>query len=169
MAGKPQGGRAARNSSKNRLRNRGAMGQVTYPRPAVSNYRFPKNRRVTSSRDFTRILRRGGCAADGTLVVFGMQHASSTNNSPAPSRLGITVPKKVGSAPVRNRWKRLIREAYRTQPDAFPIGFDWIVRPKKGAHPDWRLIHQGLPRLASKAARRCLQAAARPDQGKTSR
>jgi len=141
--------------------------RLTYPK--VTGYHFPRSRRVVSSQDFTRILRRGGCAADGTLVVFAMQQLSPAGASAATSRLGITVPKKAGTAPVRNRWKRLIREAYRTQPNAFPEGFDWIVRPKKGSQPDWRLIRDGLPRLASKAARRCQQSVGRPAGGNSRR
>jgi ribonuclease P protein component len=43
------------------------------------------------------------------------------------SRLGITVTKKVGSAVVRNRAKRLVREAYRHLPGLLPGGIDMVV------------------------------------------
>jgi ribonuclease P protein component len=48
-------------------------------------------------------------------------------------RLGITVTKKVGPAPLRNRWKRRIRESFRLGPahwvEASGLDFVWIVRP----------------------------------------
>jgi ribonuclease P protein component len=51
----------------------------------------------------------------------------------APSRLGVTVTKKVGTAVRRNRVKRLVREAFRLCPDLLPSGVDLVVIAKDGA------------------------------------
>ena len=49
------------------------------------------------------------------------------------SRLGITVTKKYGDAHQRNRFKRLVREAFRLSYPQFQGYFDIIVRPRSQA------------------------------------
>lgn len=109
---------------------------------------FSKTDRIVSSDDFTVALRAGHCAADGTLVVFAVPSGEQR------TRIGITIPKRTGCAVVRNRWKRLIRESFRTQRGRIPTGFDFVVRPKKGAEPDWEAVKKSLPKMAQKAAKR---------------
>ncbi len=112
-------------------------------------YRFPKSVRVVRGPEFTQILRKGGCAADGTLVLFAKRSANDST-----PRIGITIPKKTGNAVARNRWKRLIRESFRTQRQSIPEGYDFVVRPKKGSQPDWAAIKKSVPKLARKAISR---------------
>ena len=111
--------------------------------------RFPKTRRIIKSDQFTILLRKGSCAADGVLVVFALKRDDAEE-----SRLGITIPKRTGTAVVRNHWKRLIRESFRTQSNEIPAGFDFVIRPKKGARPDWKSIQRSVPRLTKKAVQR---------------
>jgi len=112
-------------------------------------YFFRKDQRVVRRDDFTRLLRQGACAADGTLVLFAL--AGSPDQQ---AKLGVTIPKKVGNAVVRNRWKRLIRESFRTQRDEIPSGYNYVIRPKKGADPIWTEIKTSVPKLAKKAVKR---------------
>ena len=121
---------------------------------------FTKSSRVLRSDHFGKIIRTGACVADGVLVLNGL-----LIDTDRPSRLGITIPKKVGSAVKRNRWKRLIREAFRTQPDRIPHGYDLVVRPKRGAEPDWDKIRNSLPGLIGRLARTKTHAGSR-GQGK---
>lgn len=104
---------------------------------------FGKQLRIRSGRDFTAAIHGGSCAADGILVLF-----AKPSDRPDAVRLGVTVPKRTGSAVLRNRWKRHIREAFRTQRHRFPLGYDFVVRPKKGASPDGPAIAASLPHLA---------------------
>ncbi len=111
-------------------------------------YWFGKRQRVLSGADFTRTLRKGTSAADDTLVVYALKKSDD-----AITRLGVTIPRKAGGAVVRNRWKRLIREAYRTQQDQVPAGFDYVIRPRKGAEPVAQQVRRSLLVLARKATR----------------
>ncbi len=117
-------------------------------------YSFGKTQRVTRSGDFTKIIRLGTCVADGTLVLFALPTASDDQSI----RIGITIPKKTGNAVQRNRWKRLIRESFRVQRAALPTGYEFIVRPKRGAVPSWSAIEKSIPHLARKAAKRARHA-----------
>jgi len=109
-------------------------------------FRFHKSDRLLTSFEFQRVYESGAHAADDTLVVI------VSPNSLEKSRLGLAVSRKAGNAVVRNRWKRRIREAFRTTRSNFPIGLDVVVRPRKGGMPDSRLIHQSLARLINKAS-----------------
>lgn len=121
--------------------------------------RLGKQQRVRRRTEFNRTLRRGTCAADGTLVLFALPTAPER-----PPRLGVTIPRRAGGAVLRNRWKRLIRESYRTQQQSVPTGYDYIIRPKKDARPEWQAVRRSVPRLAQKAVRRHQQANRRHGQ-----
>ena len=131
--------------------------------------RFRKRDRVRRGDDFTEIIRRGEYAADDCLVVnvrrlvvepfdesggdAGSREAAETV-APLPSRLGITIPRKTGNAVVRNRWKRWIREAFRTQRCEIPSGLEIIVRPKRDAIGGYEAIRRSLPVTVRRASRK---------------
>lgn len=103
---------------------------------------------MKSGDEFRRVLDEKAFAADDHLVV------NVTANTLGYTRLGITVPKRVGNAPLRNRWKRLVREAFRLQKKQLPLGLDMVVRPRKGAKPDFARIQQSLLKLVQRAVKK---------------
>jgi ribonuclease P protein component len=114
----------------------------------VIDERFPRRDRVRQRADFERIYQQEVYAADQLLVVRGCRNGLSH------ARLGLAVSRKVGNAVVRNRWKRLIREAFRRSRPRLPVGFDFLLRPRQGAAPDYRAIADSLPRVLCKLAQR---------------
>jgi ribonuclease P protein component len=48
------------------------------------------------------------------------------------ARLGLAVPRSVGPAVVRNRVKRLLREAWRELLEAVPPGHDYVLAARPG-------------------------------------
>ena len=90
----------------------------------MSDQRFRPRERIKRPSDFRRVYDRRCSASDSVLVVYGR-----SNELPF-SRLGVSVSRKLGGAVCRNRWKRLLREAYRLNRNELPIGIDWILIPR---------------------------------------
>jgi ribonuclease P protein component len=55
------------------------------------------------------------------------------------ARIGLTVSRKVGNAVVRNRAKRLLREAFRATRDLWPDDLDFVVIVRR-VSPGMRLV-----------------------------
>ena len=109
---------------------------------------FGKQDRVLRPTDFTRVYDQGEYSADDTLVV------KAAVNDRSRTRLGLSISRQVGNAVVRNRWKRLIREAFRTSREQIPRGLDVVVRPRKNATPDFHRIGQSLIVLTNRIEKR---------------
>lgn len=113
--------------------------------------------RVRRGADFADIIRRGAYASDDVLVVNVRRSALDTAvtgcaSLPRVTRLGVSIPKKVGSAVVRNRWKRWIREAFRTLQGQLPPGLEIIVRPKRNAIGSFPAVARSLATTVRRAA-----------------
>jgi len=115
---------------------------------AMHSERFKAQDRLRTQADFDRVYQRRCSASDGLLLVF------ICRNELAQARLGLSVSRKVGGAVVRNRWKRLIREAFRLSRAQLPSGIDIIAIPRQGAEPALEPLQASLARLAARALKK---------------
>jgi ribonuclease P protein component len=76
---------------------------------------------IRASKDFSRVYNRGRSKANPVLVMYVLSNGKEYN------RIGISVSKKVGKSVVRNRVKRLIKEAYRKYSGRIAKGYDLVL------------------------------------------
>lgn len=76
---------------------------------------------VKENVNFKRAYYQGKSAVTKEMVVYWRK------NRMHKKRLGITVSKKLGNSPQRNRVRRIIREGYRRTIELMPDGCDIIV------------------------------------------
>lgn len=86
---------------------------------------FLKSFRLRTRRDFERVAKNNQKRI-GKWIIIDVRSLSSSLNT----RLGITVTRKFGKAHDRNRFKRIVREAFRLSYDQLIKGVDVVVRPK---------------------------------------
>jgi ribonuclease P protein component len=90
---------------------------------------FPKSSRLLKRREFERISRYGKRLTGEILYaeVFYRQERGP--------KLGITVTRKYGDAVHRNRFKRLVREAFRLNHTSYPTDIHMNIRPRAKHKP----------------------------------
>jgi ribonuclease P protein component len=86
-----------------------------------------RRHRLSRSRDFDAVYRQGRSVSTRFLVLYWF---SREEDGEGP-RLGLAVPKAVGTAVVRNRIKRRLRELFRERSSELPQDQDYVlvVRP----------------------------------------
>jgi ribonuclease P protein component len=87
----------------------------------LKRFSFSKKKRLISNRQFKSVLDRGQRLSNGILTLY------MAKNDCSYPRLGVSVGKSCGSAVVRNRLKRLLRETFRQSQDVIPAGFDYLL------------------------------------------
>ncbi len=86
--------------------------------------RFPKSLRLLTKRDFSRVHKWGDKLVGKKII---LHYRKGPSDSP---KLGLTVSRKYGKANSRNRFKRLVREAFREKQEELPPGIEINIRPK---------------------------------------
>jgi len=86
-----------------------------------------RSHRLRKNEHFQAVFQRGTSAANKQFVLY-----SARQEGQAAFRAGISVSKKIGNAVIRNRVKRLIREAVARLEDAIPKGVDLVIIARPG-------------------------------------
>ena len=86
---------------------------------------------------FSRAYRKGRCDANKYVAVYALKNYEKTKNrAQPPTKLGITVNRKLGGAVKRSRVKRLIRQAYRECADNIQEGRIVVVSARSAIFYD---------------------------------
>jgi ribonuclease P protein component len=92
-----------------------------------------RRHRLSRSRDFDAVYRHGRSVSTRFLVLYSFERAEGA----VDPRLGLAVPKAVGSAVVRNRIKRQLKEVWRERLERVAAGKDYVI-----------VVRPGLPEAA---------------------
>ena len=87
-----------------------------------------RRHRLSRSRDFAAVYRRGRSVSTRFLVLYWFAREEDGDEP----RLGIAVPRATGGAVVRNRTKRQLREAWRSLLEQVPPGRDYVLVARPG-------------------------------------
>ncbi len=98
-----------------------------YCLPDICRYMLAKQYRLREKKDFRYVYQRGKCYAYPLFVLY--QRVNQKNSC----RIGFSISKKVGGAVIRNRLKRMFREAARQQINQFVVGYDYVFIIRKQA------------------------------------
>ncbi|QYK47674.1 MAG: ribonuclease P protein component [Phycisphaeraceae bacterium] len=123
----------------------------------VGGLRLRRSQRLSKANDFRAILRGKLSKPAGPLVVYARASEAGSH------RIGLSVGRRVGNAVVRNRVKRLLREAFRHVQHTMPrtragLALDLVIAVRPHAALDRveyeRLLLQAGAKLVSEIDRR---------------
>lgn len=87
--------------------------------------KFSRLQRLLTRREYREVY-NGGQKYVGNKILIFYRFSQSSN-----PRLGITITKKWGKAHDRNRFKRVVREGYRTEYLNLPLNLELNIHPSK--------------------------------------
>ena len=88
-----------------------------------------RRQRLSRSRDFDAVYRQGRSVSTRLLTLHWFAREDDPDGTP---RLGLAIPRAVGSAVARNRLKRQLREIWTGLGDAPPAGRDYVLAARPG-------------------------------------
>ena len=116
---------------------------------------LPKRHRLKHSAEIRRVYRQGQRRHHPLLILYAARAAARAESGAAaqPSRFAISISRRVGNAVVRNRGKRLVREAIRAHLEAIEPGWDCLFVARSGlAGAAYAEVEAAVCRLLDQAA-----------------
>src|SRR5438874_13681861 len=107
----------------------------------MTNQRFRPPEHLRLASEFRRVYDRKRSVSDDRLIVYACENGREYN------RLGLSVSRKVGGAVVRNKFRRLYREAYRLSREGLPAGMDLVLIPRNAEMPTLEQLMESLRKL----------------------
>lgn len=80
-----------------------------------------KSAKLKKNKNFQAVYKGGKSIANRLLVLYMLPNQSDFR------KVGFAAGKRLGNAVVRNRVKRMMREAFRLNQDKLPVGYDFIL------------------------------------------
>jgi ribonuclease P protein component len=127
--------------------------QISMPPTPSKPFTFRKAEHLRRPADFRRVYDRQCSLSDGWLIIYARE------NGLAHLRLGLSVARKFGNAPHRNRLRRLFREAFRLTKHDLPPGLDLVLIPRRAAEPTLADLQRSLKHLVTQLSRRLVREA----------
>ena len=112
------------------------------------DYRSPKRRRIAHQADLEAVFRQGRRLGDARVTLIARPNGLDF------SRTGVAVSANHGRAVRRNRIKRLCREALRLARPELPVGWDFMVVPRRGGELTLAALRQSVVSLAGRLVAR---------------
>jgi ribonuclease P protein component len=109
---------------------------------------FSKQMRLRTRGEFRRVYERRCSVGDDLLRLIG-----ELSDLPHP-RIGLSVSRQLGNAVARNRWKRLLREAFRLSREKLPEGLDFVVIPRGAGEPELKSLQKSMIELTWRLRKR---------------
>ena len=109
---------------------------------------FPKSARLRTRNEFLRVQNRGWKVSSEHLMGLALKKEG------APTRVGFTVSSKVGTAVVRNRIRRRLKEIYRKRQALLPEGIELVfIAKQSSATADFASLTRSVEFILDKMAR----------------
>ena len=106
---------------------------------ASNTQRFLKEFRLKNAAEFSQVYRKGAKRVSRSFMLFELSNGADY------SRFGLTTSRKLGKAHDRNRIKRRVREILRTSRTTIPMGFDYVLNPRRSVlERDFELLRSEL-------------------------
>ncbi len=110
---------------------------------------FSKAMRLRKGPEFQAVFSRRISVSDKSLVVYALANGLSH------CRLGLSISKKTTkTAPARNRWKRVLREAFRLDQSHYPMALDLVVLVRMKHAGKMQDVRQALLKQVERVAKR---------------
>jgi ribonuclease P protein component len=125
----------------------------------VRRLSFRKHQHLRRGIDFARVYAMRCVARGPHLTVF------AARNQEGHSRVGLSVSRRHGNAVLRNRLKRLLREAFRLARHDLPGGLDLVLVPVEARDARLQDLQEALLRAVPKLERKLLRARGKDSAG----